>query len=133
MLDSGLFTVGCHTHSQQTELVLDPDVLSKDVEESLATLHDHLGVEAHTFADPEGPVRHRLAGGIQPRFELTFAGEGLQTIAMSDGQPLRRIGITKDFTRPRLPGGVFSPFYWKARHLRGHFDRVAGLNHVSAV
>jgi peptidoglycan/xylan/chitin deacetylase (PgdA/CDA1 family) len=117
MLDSGLLTVGCHTHSHETDMPLSPDVLGKDVEESLATLHDHLGVEAHTFAFPKGRYDAPTLMKIQPWFDLTFAGEGLQAAATSEGQPLRRIRITKDFSRLRLQA-AFSPHYWKARDLR---------------
>jgi peptidoglycan/xylan/chitin deacetylase (PgdA/CDA1 family) len=117
MLDSGLLTVGSHTHSHETEMPLDPDVFGKDVEESLATLHDHLGVNAKTFAFPKGRYDTASLTKIQPWFDLTFARNGLQTAAVRDGQPLRRIDITNDFSRARLQA-AFSPHYWKARDLR---------------
>jgi peptidoglycan/xylan/chitin deacetylase (PgdA/CDA1 family) len=123
MLESGLLTVGSHTHRHETEMPLDPDVLAKDVEESLATLHDHLGVNANTFAFPKGRYDTASLMKIQPWFDLTFARNGLQTAAVNDGQPLRRIDITKDFSRARLQA-AFSPHYWKARDLRSrHLPR----------
>ena len=117
MLDSGLLTVGCHTHRHETEMPLDPDVLGKDVEESLTTLHDHLGVQARTFAFPKGRFQTATLMKIQPLFDLTFAGNGLEVTAVCEGQPLRRISVTKDFSRTRLQAS-FSPRYWKARDLR---------------
>jgi peptidoglycan/xylan/chitin deacetylase (PgdA/CDA1 family) len=117
MLDSKLLTVGCHTHSHETEMPPDPDVFGKDVEEALATLHDHLGVQARTFAFPKGRYDAATLMKVRPWFDLTFAGDGLQVAAPSNGQPLRRIGITKDFSRSRLQA-AFSPHYWKARDLR---------------
>ena len=117
MLDSGLLTVGCHTHSHATDMPLDPDVLGKDVEESLATIRDRLGVQAHAFAFPKARYDTATLTKIRPSFDLTFAGGGLQVTADCDGQPLHRIGITKRLSRPRLQM-AFSPHYWKALDLR---------------
>jgi peptidoglycan/xylan/chitin deacetylase (PgdA/CDA1 family) len=117
MLDSGLLTVGCHTHRHDTAVPLDPEMLGKDIEVSLSTLDEHLGVRARTFAFPKGRFDDATLASVQPRFDLTFAGEGLQAVPGCQGQPLRRIGVTRNFSRLRLQAS-FSPRYWAARQVR---------------
>jgi peptidoglycan/xylan/chitin deacetylase (PgdA/CDA1 family) len=117
MADTGLLTVGSHTHGHDTALPLDPEVLCKDIDLSLSALDDHLGLRPRTFAFPKGRFDAATLACVQPLFDLTFAGEGLQTVPGYDRQPLRRIGITGEFSRLRLQAS-FSPRYWAARDAR---------------
>jgi len=118
MLDSGLMTLGSHTHSHRVNCL--PEEITIEIKTSCEQIRRNTGVEPRYFAFPKGQsnaLSRSLAG---QSFSLTFAGEGLQRTKEMDRSVLERIGITNRFTTQRLRWS-FSPLYWKMKWIRHWF------------
>lgn len=93
MIDSGLITIGAHTHSH-ADFRRRPKALLQDLQLNLAELEQQLGLDEVPFAFPYGRVSLGFAGG-----ELTEAA--------------RRAGVTCALTTEcELNGSDDDPFHW---------------------
>ncbi len=111
MHDSGLMTIGAHTHTHRRLIDTNSETIHWELDQSVDELRRQLGVNVRYFAFPYGKYDAASLGEAQARFELVFANEGLQRrVPLPDG-PLNRITVRRRFSRLRLRVS-FSSMYW---------------------
>jgi len=120
MIDSGLMTLGSHTHSHRVLVNCPPAEITVEIQTSCEQIRHSTGVEPRYFAFPKGrsdALSRNLAG---QHFSLIFAYEGLQRTQGKDPSALERISVTHQFSTRRLRW-CFSPLYWKMKRIRQWF------------
>lgn len=110
MSDSGLATVGAHTHSHPDLRFLAPDVVADELDESNALIHDRLGVEPRHFAYPKGWWSAGAEPEVRKRYTTAVLGEGPPNTLGTDPCRLHRIAVQKSdgirFFRRKLATGL---------------------------
>jgi peptidoglycan/xylan/chitin deacetylase (PgdA/CDA1 family) len=111
MHDSGLMTIGAHTHTHRTLRDTDVETTGWELDQSVLELRKRLRVNVRYFAFPHNRYDETSLGEARARFELLFAGEGLQHRRRPLDRPLNRITVRPQFSRLRLRAS-FSSMYW---------------------
>ena len=110
MSDSGLATVGAHTHSHPDLRFLGSDVVADELDESNALIRDRLGVEPRHFAYPKGWWSAGAEPEVRKRYTTAVLGEGPPNILGTDHYRLHRIAVQKSdgvrFFRRKLATGL---------------------------
>ncbi len=110
MFDSGLGTVGAHTHSHPDLRFLSSDVVADELDESNALIHDRLGVEPRHFAYPKGWWSASAESEVRRRYTTAVLGEGPPNILGTDHWRLHRVAVQKSdgmrFFRRKLATGL---------------------------
>lgn len=110
MSDSGLATVGAHTHTHPDLRFLDPDIVVDELDESNALIHDRLGVEPRHFAYPKGWWSAGAEPEVRKRYATAVLGEGPSNILGTDHCRLHRIAVQKSdgirFFKRKLATGL---------------------------
>jgi peptidoglycan/xylan/chitin deacetylase (PgdA/CDA1 family) len=111
MHDSGLMTIGSHAHTHRPLRHTDSETTRWELDQSVLELRKRLGVDVRYFAFPHNRYDESSVGEARARFELFFAGEGLQHRPARLDRPLRRITVRTQFSPLRLRAS-FSSMYW---------------------
>ncbi len=110
MSDSGLATIGAHTHSHPDLRFLGSDVVADELDESNALIHDRVGVEPRHFAYPKGWWSAGAELEVRKRYTTAVLGEGPPNILGTDHCRLHRIAVQKSdgirFFRRKLATGL---------------------------
>lgn len=106
LVDSGLVTVGNHTHSHAR-----PDALVEDeLDTCTALIREHVGVEARHFAYPWGIVVPAMEPALRERFRSVVTGTVGRCNSGSDPTRLPRVPVRAsdpiDFFRAKLGGSL---------------------------
>lgn len=120
MLDSGLMTLGSHTHSHRVLLNCPSAEITAEIETSCEQIRRNTGVEPRYFVFPKGKSDALSRNLVGQHFSLTFAYEGLQRTQRTNRSALERISVIHKFSTQRLRW-CFSPLYWKMKRIRRWF------------
>jgi len=120
MIDSGLMSLGSHTHSHRVLINCLPAEITDEIETSCEQIRQKTGVEPRYFAFPKGISDALSRSLVGQHFSLIFAYEGLQRTQGMDRSALERISVIHTFSTRRLRW-CFSPLYWKMKRMRQWF------------
>lgn len=124
MVDSGLCTVGNHTHSH----VRPDDLTSEELDRCTDAVHRHLGVTARHFTFPWGIPVPRMDEALRDRFRSASTGLLGRNDPGTDRMQLRRVPVRQsdpeEFFRAKLSGSLL-PERIYAQLVRA--GKVAGL------
>ena len=110
MLESGLATIGAHTHAHPDLRLLSADAVASELDESNGLIRERLGVEPRHFAYPKGWWSASAEPGVRNRYETAVLGEGPPNSATTDRHRLYRIAVQKSdgmrFFKRKLATGL---------------------------
>jgi peptidoglycan/xylan/chitin deacetylase (PgdA/CDA1 family) len=106
MLDSGLCTLGNHTHDH-----VRPEALTEDQLDACTTaLQENLGITPHHFTYPWGTPVPLMEGALRARFRSASTGQLGRNGAETDRMRLRRLPVRRTdpdrFFASKLMGGL---------------------------
>ena len=122
MVDSGLCTVGNHTHTHARPELLTTDELDLCSD----AIERYLGVRPRHFAYPWGVVVSQMAGKVSDRFDTAATADLGRNLPGDDLQQLRRIPVRRsdpvEFFRAKLTGSlwperIYASMVWAAKRL----------------
>lgn len=109
MNDSGLLTVGAHTHSHPDLRSLGADEIAAELEKSDSIIFDRLGVQARHFAYPYGFWSESADGVVRERYDTAVLGGSPNPSPNPEPHLLHRypVQLSDGFTwfRQRMVGG----------------------------
>jgi peptidoglycan/xylan/chitin deacetylase (PgdA/CDA1 family) len=116
MVETGLVTIGAHTHRHADLRNLRVTEIERELETSDGLINDRLGVQPSSFAYPWGYWGERADPIVRRRYSSAVLGPGKQATASRDAHLVNRIPI-------QLSDGVF---YFVQKLKRGMWleDRV---------
>lgn len=110
MLESGLATVGAHTHTHPDLRFLSADAVAAELDESNALIQDRLGVQPQHFAYPKGWWSAGAEPEVRNRYATAVLGEGQANRPATDHHRLHRVAVQKSdgmrFFRRKLSTGL---------------------------
>ena len=110
ILESGLATIGAHTHTHPDLRFLSSDDVAVELDESNALIHDRLGVQPRHFAYPKGWWSAEAETEVRKRYETAVLGEGPPNRLETDRCRLHRVAVQKSdgmrFFRRKLATGL---------------------------
>ncbi len=110
MFDSGLATVGAHTHSHPDLRSLSSDAVAAELDESNALIHDRLSVDPRHFAYPKGWWAAGAETKVRERYATAVLGEGPPNRSGTDHYRLHRVAVQKSdgvrFFKRKLATGL---------------------------
>ncbi|MCH8900437.1 MAG: polysaccharide deacetylase family protein [Acidobacteria bacterium] len=110
MFDSGLATVGAHTHSHPDLRFLSTDAVAAELDESNALIGDRLGVQPRHFAYPKGWWSAGAETEVRKRYATAVLGEGPPNRRGTDHYRLHRVAVQKSdgmrFFKRKLATGL---------------------------
>ena len=114
MVESGLCTVGNHTHDH-----VPPDALDEEQLDRCSDLvRERLGVRPQHFAYPWGIAVERMRPALDARFRSVATGRVGRNGPGSDRLALARVPVRRsdplDFFRAKLSGGLFAEHTYQA-------------------
>lgn len=118
MMDSGLMTLGSHTHSHSILVNTSREQIITELDTSSKAIEQHTGLCPRYFAFPKGKFDQIYLNVVKDYFVLAFSREGLQSVDKKlNYYEIKRVGITNKISLQRLKM-TFSPLYWKLRKVR---------------
>ena len=110
MVESGLATVGAHTHSHPDLRFLSADAVAAELDESNALILDRLGVQPRHFAYPKGWWSAGAETKVRERYATAVLGEGPPNRRGTDHYRLHRVAVQKSdgvrFFKRKLATGL---------------------------
>lgn len=110
MLESGLATIGAHTHSHPDLRHLSADAVALELDESNSLIQDRLGIEPRDFAYPKGWWSASAELEIRARYATAVLGEGPPNSRVTDPYRLHRVAVQKSdgmrFFKRKLATGL---------------------------
>ena len=123
MLDSGLVTVGSHTHTHLDLRSAAPDVVISELETSDDLILRRLGVRSEHFAYPWGYWSASAHSAVAERYESAVVGGSARPPAAPEPHTIHRYPVqlsdSPAFFRSRLDGGMRLE-EWTRRRLSGY-------------
>lgn len=124
MQESGLVTIGNHTHTHPDLRGVPPDEIAKEVDTANRLIARRLGIEAAHFAYPKGWWSAQAEQILRGRFSTAVLGEGPAITPADDPLRLHRIAVQKSdgmryFKRKLSTGLVFEE---RLRRAVRHYD-----------
>ncbi len=110
MIESGLASIGAHTHTHPDLRFLTPDDVAVELDESNALIYDRIGLEPRHFAYPKGWWSADAEPEVKKRYETAVLGEGPPNRSETDRWRLHRVAVQKSdgmrFFRRKLATGL---------------------------
>jgi peptidoglycan/xylan/chitin deacetylase (PgdA/CDA1 family) len=118
MADSGLMTLGAHTHTHRDLRGVPEDVIVEELDESNRLIEERCGTVPRHFAYPKGywdPVAERL---IAERYESATLGAGPPVTGETDPLRLHRVAVQKSDGMVFFKRKIKSGMRWEERTRR---------------
>ena len=110
MLESGLMTLGAHTHTHSDLSMLDVASIREEVERSNGLIEQRTGVSARHFTYPWGYWSKEADGVIREFYDTATLGSGSEVTAATDPYLVNRFPIQLSdgmgFFRAKMTGGM---------------------------
>ncbi len=126
MLDSGLVTIGAHSHAHLDMRAHSGNVIAEDLDECNAIIEKRLDVAPRHFAYPWGHWSHAADGAVRARYQTATVGSGPGITADFDAHKLTRIPIMASDSDPTLFQRKMWGGFRLETKLRSGRDRLAG-------
>lgn len=126
MLDSGLVTIGAHSHAHLDMRAHSENAIAKDLDHCNTILKERLKVAPRHFAYPWGHWSEAADGAVRARYETATVGSGSGIAADFDVHKLTRIPIMASDSNPRLFQRKMWGGFRLETKLRSGRDRLAG-------
>ena len=123
MLDSGLMTIGAHTHTHPDLRLLEPEELCRELERSNELIERRTSGRPRHFAYPWGYWSPKADGLVRERYQTAALGAPTRSEAFIDPYLIPRLPVQRSdglvFFRARMRGGLRWEEHLR-RRLRGY-------------